>query len=239
MLLVLVPGTVKAANFTVDPIKLFFTGNQRTDVISIKNNSDDKLALQVSVFHWEQDEEGKDRYTPTEDVVLFPKMLNMESNDEHIVRVGRNVLSGKTEKTYRIYLEEIPQPGETSQRGATLRTLMRIGIPVFFIPAKEEASGLVRDASLQEGKLSLVAKNSGNVHFVVNFVKLEGVDVSEASVFKTEVAGWYLLPGSSRKYTIEIPYEECRNLAVIRMDMVADKLSVTERLDVTPEMCTP
>jgi fimbrial chaperone protein len=239
MLLVLFPGTVKAADFTVDPIKVYFKGDQRTDVISIKNNSDEKLALQVSVFLWEQDEEGKDRYILTEDVILFPKMINMESGDENIVRVGRNVLTGKTEKTYRIYFEEIPQPGEASQRGTTLRTLMKIGIPVFFIPIKEEASGKVQDASLQGGKLSLIAKNSGNVHFVVNFVKLEGMDASEASVFKTEVAGWYLLPGSSRKYTIEIPYEECRNSAVIRMDMVADKLSVTERLDVTPEMCTP
>lgn len=237
--LFLTPGKGGAANFMVNPVKLFFSPKQKTDIIKIKNNAEQELSLQLTVFSWAQDEEAEDMYSPTEDIIVFPKILTIEGGTERIIRVGTRVPAGNGEKTYRLFLEELPTPRDAPEEGATLRTLMKVGVPIFIAPVRAEAAGGIEGVGLKKGRLSLTVRNTGNVHFIIRAVNVEGMDAAGASVFQEQLKGWYLHGGNDRAFSLDIPEESCLRSSFIKVEVVTDKLSMDERLDVLPEMCSP
>jgi len=188
-------------------------------------------------YSWAQDEKAEDQYTPTEDIILFPKILTLEAGEERIIRVGKRVPHGEKEKTYRIFLEEIPQPFEVED--TVIRTYLKIGLPVFVLPIKTEASGEIENIALSEGNLSFTVRNKGNVHFIISSVKVKGFNPSGATAFETEVASRYLLVGHSMAFSFHIPKENCLKMSTLTIDVKTDKFSTGERLDVIPEMCLP
>jgi len=236
-ILFLFPKTVVPADVSINPVKLFFDARQKTNIIRVKNNADEKLSLQITIYSWAQNEASEDQYSPTGDVILFPKIFNLGGGEDRIIRVGIRVPPGVKEKTYRIYLEEIPQP--LKAEGAVLRTVLKIGVPVFISPVKTEASGEIEKIELSKGTLTMIVKNKGNVHFIIENVKMSGVDPSGTSVFQKEEASRYLLEGRSRIFSFKIPKENCTRMNALTIEVKTDKLTLSKRLDVIPEMCPP
>jgi len=233
----LLPAAGMSADLFVNPVRLFYTPKQKTAITKVKNNSDQKVSLQINVYSWIQDEKAEDQYSPTQDIVLFPKILTLQGNEERIIRVGVKVPPGVKEKTYRIFLEELPQPFVAE--GTILRTILKIGVPVFILPTKPEAAGEIEKIELSKGNLSFVVKNKGNVHFIIQTVKLKGVDASGASVFQTEATSRYLLEGRSRTFSFNFSKEDCLKMGTLTIDVTTDKISLSKRLDVIPQMCSP
>lgn len=235
---ILFPEKGIPADFKISPVRLFFKAGQRTNVIKVKNNSDETITLQASVYSWRQDEEAKDLYSSTEDIIAFPKIFNIEGRGERIIRVGTRVPPGKEEKTYRIYLEEIPRPMKKPVEQTTVRTMMRFGIPLFIAPVETMAAGIIEEIKLTEGELSFSVKNSGNVHFVIRAAKVEGTDAQGASLLKKDLGGWYIHKKHSKRFSLKIPEEICLKITAINIEVITDKLSMSERLNVTQEMCS-
>lgn len=225
------------ADLHINPVRLFYEPRQKTAITKIKNNSDQKFSLQTTAYSWVQTEEAEDQYLPTEDVILFPKILTLGGGEERIIRVGVRVPPGAKEKTYRIFLEELPQP--LKAEGTVLRTVLKIGIPVFLAPVKTQTAGEIEKSEISKGKLSFAVRNKGNIHFIIEAVKIKGVDTSGASVFQTEVASRYLLEGRSRTFSFLIPKESCLKMSALTIDIITDKFSMSKRLDVIPKMCSP
>lgn len=237
--LVFAPSIGGAADFSVSPIRLFFEPGQRTGVLQINNSSDTRLDVQLAVFDWKQDAEGKDVYTPTKDIVLFPKLLSIEKGESRIIRVGITKASGHVEKTYRVYVEELPT-GPAPTGGATVRTLLKIGVPIFIEPVgKLLPSGVIEDAALAKGTLKFTVKNTGNVNFILNKTEVTGTDRSGNAAYKDEISGWYVLSGDSRQYSLKVPQKYCPTLKSIDINIVNDhNVSLKKRLDVSSEMCS-
>ncbi len=227
------------ADFTVNPVRIFFEPGQKTDIITVKNLSDEKFSLQLSVFSWGQDAEGENLYTATNELIFFPKIFTVEKDEERLIRIGTRVPPGEKEKTYRIFLEEIPQPQAAPPAGTGVRTLMRLGVPVFIAPVKTGVAAAVEGIELKKGRLSLSVKNTGNVHFIVRAVKVEGLDAQGATAFQMEIAGWYVLEGREKTFSMEIPKENCQNINSLNIDVITDRLSMNKRHDVSKEMCSP
>lgn len=227
-----------AADFSVNPIRLFPDARHKTNVLAVKNNSDQRLSLQVAVYSWSQDEEAKDVFSPTEDLIVFPRILNIDAGNERLIRVGIKAGAGEAEKAYRIYLEEIPEPQTAPPEETAVRTVMKVGVPVFMAPVKTEVKGSVEGLGISAGELFLVVKNTGNVHFIIRGVDVEGVDSAGASVFKTELAGWYLHSVHSRRFSLKIPEDVCAKIKSIKIGVNTDKLSFEERMDVEAGSCS-
>ncbi len=226
------------ADLFINPVRLFVSARQKATIIRIKNNSDQKVSLQINAYSWIQNENAEDKYSPTKDIILFPKILSLNGGVERIVRVGIRATPQTKEKTYRIYLEELPQPFKP-EKETVLRTILRIGVPVFLPPAKPQVVGEIEDMAFSKGNLSLRVKNKGNVHFIIQSVKVKGVDAAGTSIFQTEVANRYLLEGHIRLFSFTIPKGDCSKMGALTVDVITDKFSLSKRLDVSPKMCSP
>jgi len=236
--IVLLAGASFAADFNVSPIKVYFKGIVKTSAITIKNNSADAISLQVSLVSWDQDENGEDHYAPTQDVIAFPKIFKLKKEEEQLIRIGLRTVPGKREKTYRIYVKEIPQPQVKPEDGTMLRTLMRLGIPIFVEPVKKITSAEIKGVSLEKGRLRFAVSNTGNRHFIMRSVKIVGKDATGKNVFARELAGRYLHGGREKRFVVEIPEKDCLKIDHLEIDVSTDRLSMNKRSYVKPELCS-
>ncbi|UCE19196.1 MAG: molecular chaperone, partial [Gemmatimonadota bacterium] len=119
-LLFLLPNEVMAGSFTVHPIKVFVEPEKKTATLIVTNNGEEVVAIQVEGIVWRQDEGGKDTFEPTQDIIFFPKIFSVGPKEERVVRIGYNGQWPVTEKTYRLFLRELPvsKPGETALKMA-------------------------------------------------------------------------------------------------------------------------
>ena len=236
--LVLQAGNIAASAFKVTPVRVTFTGPSST-LLTLKNESDQPLRFQISSFVWSQDAKGAMQLTPTEEIVFFPALLSLNPGEERKVRVAATVAAKDVEKTYRIFFEELPPLEKPENSGAQVRILTKMGIPIFVSPEKANAEAMIDSARLEKGTLSFDIRNSGNTHFSLEGVKLQGVGANGEALFDRQLDGWYVLAGSPRTYSVEIPADACSKLKKIVIDAQTDtaKGTVTREIEVAPPLC--
>jgi fimbrial chaperone protein len=229
------PHVAPAGEWRVTPIRLDLGRDAKSGALTVFNESDDRLQLQMKAFVWTQDGNGKDRYEETDDILFFPKIMIFDRKGEKILRAGIKGPPSAKEKTYRLFLEEIPEPVKAD--GARVAIAIRFGLPVFVKPMKEDLRGEVEGISMAGGVVSAVAKNSGNVHFLIRTVVVQGKDSAGKTVFSKELDGWYLLAGAERSYSTEPPADLCREVARFDVEVRTETLSFTGNLIADPSMC--
>jgi fimbrial chaperone protein len=234
-LLLLSSSFALAGSVTVNPTKLFLSGRNKTDVLKVRNEGDKKVTLQVEGVQWSQGGKGKDIYEPTGDIVFFPKIFTVEKGKETLLRVGmKRVQSSAKEKSYRIFLQEIPisKPGETQ-----LLLAMRISVPVFIRPPKEVKEWTVEKAGFSGGALVVEIKNNGNSHIIIGMIKARGLDASGQEVFQQETSGWYVLPGVVRAFGMKISRKDCLNSRVIMVSVAQERTVKEAKVGVDTALC--
>jgi fimbrial chaperone protein len=229
------PRTVHAGEWRVTPIRLDLGRNAKSGAVTVFNESDERLQLQMKAFEWTQDKEGKDRYEETDDILFFPKIMIFDRQGEKILRAGVKGPASAKEKTYRLFVEEIPEPKKAE--GALVAIAIRFGLPIFVKPAKGDIRGEVADISMAGSVVSAVTSNSGNVHFLIRTVLVQGKDGTGKEVFSKEFGGWYLLAGAERVYSAELPADLCKDIARVDVEVRTETLSFTGNLVADPSMC--
>ena len=237
LFLLLLPVVARAGDWRVSPIRLDLGRDAKSGAVTVANDSDDRLQVQMKAFEWTQDAEGKDRYDETGEILFFPRLMILGRKEEKILRAGIRVPAVAKEKTYRLFIEEIPGPRKAE--GVNVAVAIRFGVPIFVKPLKEEARGEVGAMTISAGALLVPVNNTGNVHFVVQSVLVRGRSGTGEEIFSLELGGWYLLAGVSRGYTTTVPAGPCGNLAVIEAEVKTDKLPLRGRLVVDRSMCGP
>lgn len=226
-----------AANFDIKPIKVSFNARTKAEKLSVTNVSEDDLTIQVTAFKWSQDNEGKDIYEKTSDIVVFPKVLKIPKGEERIIRIGTNAKPDTRERTYRVYVEEIPIETK-KEEGATLRIAMKFGIPVFVGPVKGEGEVSIESLDVKKGNAAVKVRNNGNAHLIITSVKIAGKNEQGAESFTRELGGWYLLSGASRTYETDIPDKACARTTKLSVTVKTTKNSMQKNLGVTKDMCS-
>ena len=127
---------VAAGNFGVSPIRVELDRNGKTGAITVSNDDTDALRVQIRLFEWTQDAAGKDQYRESEDLLYFPNLMALEKNEQKLVRVGLRTPAAAQEKTYRLFVEELPgPPSPGTASGARVALRVRFGVPIFLKPA--------------------------------------------------------------------------------------------------------
>lgn len=229
------PVSALSGEWRVTPIRLDLGKDAKSGAVTIINESDGRLQLQMAAFEWTQDTDGKDRYEETDDILFFPRIMIFDRKGEKILRAGIKGPPSAKEKTYRLFAEEIPEPRPAE--GAQVAIAVRFGIPIFVKPGKEDLRGEVSELTLTGGTASGTVRNPGNVHLLVRAVHFRGKDGSGREIFSKELGGWYLLAGAERTYSADLPAEICREVARVDVEVRTDTLAFAGTLGVDPSMC--
>jgi fimbrial chaperone protein len=235
---VILIGPSVAANFDIKPIKIYLDPQTRIEKLILKNLSEEELTVQVKAYQWSQNEQGQDIYLETKDLVLFPRVATIKKEEEKIIRIGTNLNSGSTEKTYRIFVEEIPGAEKAESKGSTVKMYMKIGVPLFISPLAKEEKGTIEAVRLQKGKAQIKVQNQGNLHFMVTSVQVKGENPQGKEIFSKAVGGWYILSGLSKAYEVSIPQEVCNNMTKLNIEVKTNNnIIFKEQIPVEKMMC--
>jgi fimbrial chaperone protein len=234
----MIHGIAGASEFAVNPIRLELGPNARSGVIGVRNEGKEKISFQMQAMQWTQDAQGQDQYAETQDLVFFPKLMTVEGGEEGVIRIGTRFAVVPQEKTYRLFIEELPGANKPrTEKGPLVNVMIRFAAPIFVRPLKPEDGLELQKIDLSSGELSLVARNSGNQHQVVEGIQLKGTDRQGRAVYALTLADRYLLAGSSRRYSTIIPKEQCAQIAQLAIEFRTDKVSQTGKLEVGQAMC--
>ena len=225
-------SAAQAAEFAVSPIRLDFEPGVRSAVVSVVNEGAQPLRMQLGLMHWTQDGDGLDRYDESDELIYFPKLMTVPPKERRLVRIGLKAPLGAEERSYRLFLDELAQPGRAGG-GSGLSFSIRFALPVFLPPAKPAPQARIDSIVLDGGTLRVGVANGGNQH-----LRVVSVAARAGDAFARELSGWYLLPGASRIHAIDIPAEVCRGLRRLEITVKTDKLSLDGGLDVEPRMCS-
>jgi fimbrial chaperone protein len=234
---ILSPSLTYSGEWRVTPIRLDLGRQVKSGVITVINESDEKLNIQMKAFEWTQDAEGKDIYTETNDIIFFPKIMVIEKNEQRIIRAGIKIPATTKEKTYRLFIEEISD--HKKAEGVNVALAIRFGVPIFVTPLKEEVKGEIEKIEISKGIVNALVKNTGNIHFIINSINVKGENLKGAEIFSKELSGWYLLSGVSRLYTAQIPQEICKDVIKFVIEVKTARFNVGRTLDVDKAMCLP
>jgi fimbrial chaperone protein len=224
-----------AATFTVDPTQIFLSGRTGSVLLTLRNESDETLQFQLSVFAWGQSPSGEMQLEATEDIVFFPTLLTLKPKETRRVRVAGATAQAMSEKTYRIFVEELPPTANTASSG--VRVLTKMGIPIFVRPVKEVATATLNDLRQQDGALRFTLANAGTVHVVPQSIKVRGFAGSNTA-FDRELEGWYVLAGGRREFDMAFPKNACAQVTSIVVDIQFASGKLQERLQ-TPNGACP
>lgn len=240
-LLIFIPSIAFA--LSVNPLKIDLSSEKPTDTLTVRNDTPKKCKVQISLFKWSQDQEGKDIYEPTKDIIFYPHLLIMEPQESRMIRIGHKTKGGGVELTYRLYVEELPEFGQgkripildeegEERKNFQVYFLTRYGIPIFIKPKSINLKGGVEKVLIAKENLEILVSNKGNTNFSLESIKVAFSDGKKREKLHHKVDGWRLLPGAQRWYKIALPQGVSpNNFMDMEVEIETNKFTFQEKVD--------
>lgn len=213
VLAMLLAATLQVAALSVTPmtVELTETGTGSTASFRIENDTDNPIAVIVSVKTRSMELDGTENNQPVgSDFLVLPSRLVLDPRTTRVVKVqwrGAKPLSG--EQAYRVMIEQVPV-AFAEAAGSGIRILFRYIAALYVVP--NGASGRLSlgavVATEVDGKAGFMVRidNDGNKHFITKSPRLllrggaQELDLSGDSLKRLE--GLNVLAGSSREVFI-------------------------------------
>lgn len=215
--------TFAASSVLVWPVYQIIEADQNSSALWLENRGADPVSLQVRVMAWKQ-ENFSERYADQTAVVASPPFATVAPGQRQLIRLIRNTpVAPKTEKAFRIIIDEIPSPLNASAQGQAkavvgLQLQMRYLLPLFLDgeglwtnertdikrdPASATKPVLKWSVDNEGGKMLLKIRNNGTVHARLSNVFWSANGNNKQGV-KTMVSGFmgYVLPGQEMRWPV-------------------------------------
>jgi fimbrial chaperone protein len=191
-----------SSTFSIAPIRVELAGSQATEVLTVRNENDTPIILQARAMAWTQDD-GVDFFADTREVIVAPPVLTINPHSSQIVRVAlRRPADVSRELSYRLFLQEVPQPVLRVNQGLTVA--LRMSLPIFIAPEKAEPVPQIqwRGQWRGDGSIELTALNDGRVHLQLFNIRLD----FDGSGHEVDVLpSRYVLPGTQGRWLVTAP----------------------------------
>lgn len=149
----------EAASLRVAPTTVELIAPDSAAVLSLRNEAKRPLNVQVRVFRWSQDG-GVESLDPTETVVASPPAAKLSPNADYTIRVVRvSKAPVRTEESYRVVIDELPDPSR--RQAGTVTLVVRHILPVFFRNPDAGGPDVTWSVKAAGSGLALIARNSG------------------------------------------------------------------------------
>jgi fimbrial chaperone protein len=229
----------EASSFAVNPVKISLSGREQSALLSLQNQSDEEIRFKIAAKEWKQSPKGEMLLQDTKDIVVYPTLLTLGPKQERKLRVGSTVPPAASERSYRIFVEEMPPLKSPKVEKSEVRVLTKMGIPVFIEPAKPAVAGTVEGIAVAKHMLGLTVKNTGNVHFLVQSVLAKALDTRGTTLFEKKLDGWYVLAGGTRVWEVDLPKDACAKTKVLSIEVQATETKFNGRIDMPSAGCGP
>ena len=225
------PGLALAYTFSVSPIRVFFEPNQKTMLVTIGNDDDVPLKLQIKLVSWTQSADGKDIYADSDDLIYYPRSMTLAAKESRVVRLGIKTPMQERERTYRLQIEDVP--GEIAPtKGPAINFRYRFSIPIFLPPLIPNRVAEIEELTVKGGKVRIPVANRGNQH-----VRFDRITAKTAPGFSKDAEVWYVLPGATRSFQVELPREECIRAGTTEIAAVSEASSLKRSIVIRAEDC--
>lgn len=185
-----------ATSLQFAPTYMVLQGNQRATSLNIKNISTQTATFTAELVAWAQD--GEDRYTPSRDFVLNPVRFTLRPGQEQTVRLALRGNLPPSERLYRVYISEQPgapgADGTSTDTGALISTLYKIGLPLFVLPTPGQA---VVNLSIEKqgNATNVIVRNDGNRYTLLrDFQVVAGDKQTNLKTFNLLAGGFLRFP---------------------------------------------
>ncbi|VVE27990.1 fimbrial biogenesis chaperone [Pandoraea anhela] len=191
-----------AATLQISPVNVEFAAKQNAIGLTMSNPGDTPVYGQVRVYTWTQ-EDGDDKLTPTDAIAASPPILRIDGGGSQIIRLVRVANTPPAvEQSYRLLVDELPEPGQPVQSGISIR--MRYSIPVFVVPATVPPKPDLRFTLKRvDGDWQLEAENRGGSRAQIGAARF--VDAAGKTVPLTNGLLGYALAGQRRLFKVTWP----------------------------------
>ncbi len=237
LLLLIGIGTASASQFQVNPIRVFLSPTKASDLLNIRNESSEALRFQLSVYGWKETSTGEELLSSTDDIVFFPTLLSVAPGEARKVRIGTAAMKTAVEKSYRMFVEELPAQKREPPELGQVSVLTRLGIPIFVQPEKPASEGRIENLVLRKGVLSFTLTNRGKVHVLPQKILVKGYAATGEAFFERELPAWYVLAGGSRVYNLELPNGYCESAKALAVAIQEPQKTFGGRIEIRPESC--
>lgn len=225
-----------AGEFRVSPIRVEIDNQNKSHLISVYNEGQDPIEFKLYLMEWYQDDEGNDKYKPSQDLIFFPKVFRLDKEEERVVRVGlTKPFLEQREKAYRLYIEE--QPKKVGDEGTKVAIAIRFGLPIFVKPEKPYADVVIEKISYEKEQLKIHLTTVGNVHTHPNNIKIIALDKGKKEVYSQEINGWYIFPAVKKTFSTKFAKNDCERSALLEIHVQLDGKIVEKTTDINPEFC--
>lgn len=215
--------TSYAAALSVSPTGVSLDARETTGSVQLGNKGDKTVVVQISVVKWTQ-QNGKDVYTKTEDILVSPPILSVAPRDSQILRVGLVSPQNPIEEAaYRMFIKEVPKK---VKRSPGIHTILQLSLPVFVKPAKENSNLQWAAHKTGQQNLSIRLVNSGNVH--ARIAKFALYQPSQAKPFFTKSVFNYVLPRQSATWNFKLA--QPINSSSLKMLVTTDRGEISENV---------
>lgn len=218
----------------INPVQLQLTPQATSGLLALTNNGSAALRFQVSAKAWTQAPDGDMQLADTSDITFYPAIFELAPGATKRIRVGAVTAITRGERTFRVFVEQLPNFDGTQ---VGVQVLTRLSIPIFVGEKAAPAQPVIADAQIQGGALKFSVRNSGEQHFRIKEVRISGRDAGGASAFAKREAGWYVLGAGVRDYSVAL--EGCGSLASAELVVDTDVTTIRSLVPVNASACDP
>ncbi len=230
-------GVAVAAQATavaIDPTRVHLSDKTHSQSLALRNSGAEKARFQVTAFSWQQSSTGEMQLSPTEDILFFPSLLEIAPGETRKVRVASNVPAETIEKSYRLFVDELPPPNANTS--GAIRVLTRLGIPVFLQPNAPQSQPAL-SAEVKRGHLLVSLENRGNSYVLAQSVRVVGRDASGTVRLEKDLPAWYVLAHGKRAYDVALDAPVCDSLSELSVSAKTERGNVRTEKPVPSGAC--
>ncbi len=232
------PGHAHAGNLELTPVQVELSARATSALVSLRNAGPDPVRYQVSLFSWRQDPQGEMQLEPTDEVIFFPALLSLAPGEQRNLRVGAVAKFGDVEKSYRLFVEELP-PLDKQAVAGRVRVLTRVGVPVFLEPARPKARAELADLALEAARFSFRLHNAGNVRIRPRAVRAVARGAKGEILSEQGLDVWYVLAGGDRLFRTDVPKERCAAVRILSAEVSLEAGELRAEMPAPRGACAP
>ena len=202
-LLSLIPlDSASAARLRISPIGLHLSATERAGAITIVNTDERPVNLQLRIYQWSELEDGQEQLDKTDDMIVSPPAITVPAGASYTIRIARPAVAPVNgELSYRLLIDELPQPDDPRTVGQGIKMVLRNSLPVFVTDTKAMAD-LKWAVWQDEAGVHAQAQNRGKRHAKIADLTLQTATGAPLS-FGGGLNG-YVLGGATRTFTVPV-----------------------------------